>query len=200
MLKFSGTIQYTCTSCSESADSRSIQRTCELQPTFARGPLMKKSYLILVCVLFVSLLASSGCSRNTPQDSCDSLRKITNDINKQAPIRLDYVTTATGASAIYGGGICTVTFSKIIDEKVFIDSILTAQHGSSTSSMAAQQRINVINWLNSPEGQEYFQQAFNQVLPDAARTMPRGPGIEAYHLITFDRGGVHPLRIKVNLR
>jgi hypothetical protein len=161
---------------------------------------MTTSNFKLVWVLLILLLASSGCSRNIPEDSCNSIRKITNEINRQAPMRLDYVTTSTGASAIYGGGICTVTFSKIIDENAFIDATLTAQLGSSTSSMAAQQRINLINWLNSPEGQVYFQRAFNQILPDAARTMPRGPGIETYHLVTFDRGGIKPLRIKVDLR
>jgi hypothetical protein len=150
-------------------------------------------------VFLILLLAISGCSRNVPEDSCDSIRKITDEINRQAPMRIDHVTTATGATAIYGGGICTVTFSKIVDEKTFIDAILSAQYGSTTSSMATQQRINVINWLNSPEGQEYFERAFNQILPDAARTMPSGPGIETYHLVTFDRGGIKPLRIKVDL-
>lgn len=157
--------------------------------------------LFTIFIFIFILLASFGCSRDPAETTCNSLRKMTDEINQQAPVKLDFVTTATGASAIYGGGVCTVTFSKTVNEQVFIDAILASQVGAHTKQRnSSGQRTAIVNWLNSSEGQTYFHSAFNQTLPEAARAMLRNPGIETYHLITFDQGNVKPLRIKVDVR
>ena len=144
------------------------------------------------------LVLVAGCgkaSSNPTEQLCKDFQIHAQDVNRNAPITIDFVTSLTGVSAIYSAGVCAVTYQKLVKEDLFITAIVEEARRAGQDS-AFTSRESVTFFFNSDEGQRYLSNLFLQMLPADARY--HGPEqVEQYHQITFDRGGIKPVRVMV---
>ncbi|MCB5228038.1 hypothetical protein JAO78_014585 [Alishewanella sp. 16-MA] len=143
---------------------------------------MKKTVVLfaLGLVCYQSLAA-------TPQAVCKSLQGAVADIQQQAPIAVDYMTTLTGAVALYSSSNnrCLLNYNYVIKAETFLQEMMAE------NQLTLAENVDV---LKSDEGIASIQEVFNGFAKDAAK-MHFQPfsgiaGITIHYSYRFDDYGI----------
>lgn len=147
----------------------------------------------------VALIVALACplhsiAQPTPNEACSHLRGMMDDINRQAPVKLDFMTELIGGSVFFTAGKCHVVFQKAVNEKLFIESILDKEkkvHGIDLNKEI------IIGWLNSKEGRLRVEQLFLANVTTDTMKIARLPFMNFVEKISFDKRNVQPIEIHI---
>ena len=115
---------------------------------------MKRYFILgLLCTYPLAVHA------NTAKSVCNELKPVVADIMKQAPIEVDYMTTLTGAQAMYFTNRCLLNYNYVVDADVFLKEMMDA------NSLSKEENIS---FLNTDEGINTVKSVFGDIAKNAA--------------------------------
>lgn len=157
-------------------------------------PMIYKNQISKVLLIFALTYPLNSMAQPPPEEACSHLRGMMDEINRQAPVKVDFITDLIGGSVIFISGKCNVVFIKVVDESRFIETIINKEKNEYGVTL---NKETIIDWLNSKEGRLRIKQLFlaNQS-PDTMR-IARLPHMNFANKITFDKQNVHPLVINL---
>lgn len=129
-----------------------------------------------------------------PRAACDELRTLVLDVNSQAPIQLDFASSLTGMSAIYGNGQCHVRYQVLLNRKKIIEGLVSAS--AKNGYPISQESAAVL--LRSEVMHDQMKSSVLSMIPESTRRMGRMPYMNVEYVLRFDDDAAQaPLRVRV---
>lgn len=114
-----------------------------------------KKYFIAAALVIVS----ANTLANEAKNVCKELEPAIADLQKQAPINVDYMTKLTGAQAIYASRRCLLNYNYIVDSEHFLKEM--AQGNELTKE-------ENLNFLQTEDGVKAVESVFGDIAKNAA--------------------------------
>ena len=114
-----------------------------------------KRYIFLAAVSALS----TSVQAITPKNVCDQLKPVVADIQKQVPMAVDYMTTLTGAQAIYAAEQCMLNYNYVVNADSLIADMMQANDLSKEENLA---------FLQTEEGLNTMKSVFGDIAKNAA--------------------------------
>lgn len=153
---------------------------------------MNKRVRVGLAIALAPILASAQPA--TPRAACDEIRGVVLDVNSQAPIQLDFASSLTGMSAIYGNGQCNVRYQVLLNRKKIIEGLVSAS--AKNGYPITQESASVL--LRSDIMQDQMKSSVLSMIPESTRRMGRMPYMNVEYVLRFDDDPTQaPLRVRV---
>lgn len=137
---------------------------------------MIKSLVILLMLIGWSVTANA-----TTKAVCKIMRGQVDEIQSQLPVQVDYSTVLLGATALYSGSICNITYKYLIDKKKYIH-FLSSQNGLADFDNEL--------FISSPEGKEAIKKQLYDMGVKAKNSslkeLAKHPGIKVLYQHEFN--------------
>lgn len=105
--------------------------------------MIKKSICtLLLCVPLISFASAEDEAKYV----CNQLQGDTKEFQSQLPLKINYMTTAVGASTYYLSGVCNVNFHYVLNSDTYINNLEDHQFSYQET----------LDYLKSSEGAEYM--------------------------------------------
>lgn len=115
---------------------------------------MKKYFIVgLFAVLSLDVLA------NEAKKVCEELQPAVADLQKQAPLAVDYMTKLTGAQAIYAVNRCLLNYNYIVDSEHFLKEMMEGNELTKAENLS---------FLQTEDGIKSVESVFGDIAKKAA--------------------------------
>ncbi len=156
---------------------------------------MKIYGLLFYLTVGCAVLTATGCSSKTAEAECNRLKKQAIEINSRAPSAIDSVTTLVGVSVTYSDGVCDVHVTNAINELAFIKLVVLANLEMNPAQLDLIQIDNLLTYLNSEEGQEFYRGQLLRTLAENPLIKSSHKDIKTTYVYVFDLGNIKPLKV-----
>lgn len=117
---------------------------------------MKRFSMVLML-----LVSSFSANAITAKEACEELKPVVKDMQSQTPMDIDYMTTLTGAQAIYAASACLLNYNYVIKSDVLLKEMMD------TNDLSIEENLD---FLMTEEGKETLQSIFDNIASNAAQT------------------------------
>jgi len=151
-----------------------------------------KRYFILGILCTYPLAAHVAAHANNAKSLCNKLKPVVADLMKQTPIEVDYMTTLTGAQAMYFTNRCLLNYNYVLNADVFLKEMMDANSLSKEES---------ISFLNTEEGINTVKSVFGDIAKNAAsayfQPFSKIKGVTITYSYSFDNPKIPSLVVRV---
>ena len=121
---------------------------------------------------FVALLLAAplSYSQDSGEKYCHDFQNGLEELNRQLPSQIDRFTYLEGGSAFYISGICTITYMYSVDS----DELISLTHESLKRQGDNISRSEIIDYLNSPEGDNLMREIQERIVNNHFKDLLRG--------------------------
>ena len=113
-------------------------------------------------------------------------------MNSQAPLQLDFASSLTGMSAVYGNGQCNVRYQVLLNTKKIIEGLVAA---STKNGYPITQEVASV-MLRSDVMRDQMKSSVLSTIPETTRRMGRIPYMNVEYVLHFD-DDLAPLRVRI---
>mgnify|MGYP005994533379 CR=1 FL=1 len=143
-------------------------------------------------ILFLLALFSVSAYATTAKQACDELKPVVKDLQAQAPMDIDYVTTLTGVQVFYVSNICILNYSYVLKTTKFLDDMAKQNELSIDENLA---------FLKTEDGVAALQGSFDDIAKNSANTNFKDfkeiKGMHILYSYSFDDTEVPTIRATV---
>ena len=86
--------------------------------------------------LLAGIMSAQCAFAATSKQACGALENVVKEIQAQTPMDVDYMTTLTGAQAIYAGGRCLLNYSYVIKSDFLLKDMMKENDLSKEQNLA----------------------------------------------------------------
>lgn len=150
------------------------------------------------CVAFFFLFISTSVALADRDiaNACEKMKESAEELTDQAPIKVDYMTSLIGVTAILFNNKCELTYASVVKESVFLQSHI--EQLASVDIEVTEQ--DLIAFYNSERGRaEYVKNFKKNVMGDQSIAyLLSVPFFRVYYRVSFDRANINAIEIDVN--
>ena len=138
-------------------------------------------------VLLAGLISAQFSFAATSKQACDLLQNVVKDIQKQAPMDVDYMTTLTGVQAIYTSGRCLLNYSYVIKSDFLLKDMIKENGLTKEENLA---------FLATNDGAEVLKNILGEQAQNMSaqfESLSHVKGMKITYMHSFDETAIKPV-------